>query len=223
MGNDSSKKKSTIKKGGKYLPALCSILGYLTLFAVFVACIPITVPQFMGYIVINDINGRADLDIPAGSALLLKSQEPADVEVGKIIAFRYDDDVLLRYVDANNVEKGTFDIERDDTETQFRSGIPYEQFIGVYVRHFSNFGQILVILTSRLGVILVLCLTACGVLLIVLGRRLEDQILEQMRQERRLQKQKEAEEAEKVEEAGEAEDGLESPEGSDGSVSPEEK
>lgn len=84
--NDTSVYRSG-HKGGKVLPALCSVFGTLILVSVIAVCIPITVPKLMGYEIYNVVSGSMEPEIPIGSAIYVKAAAPEDVQEGDVIAF----------------------------------------------------------------------------------------------------------------------------------------
>jgi signal peptidase I len=85
--NDTSEYRSG-HKGGKLLPALCSVSGTLILISVIAVCIPITVPKLTGYEIYNVVSGSMEPEIPVGSAIYVKAAAPEDVQEGEVIAFR---------------------------------------------------------------------------------------------------------------------------------------
>lgn len=184
MSNDSLKQKNTSKKGGKYLPALCRVLGIIILFVVFAVCIPVTVPQMMGYDVYNVLTGSMEPAIPVGSAVYIKHMEPRDVEDGEIIAFQRGDVMVMHRVTKNHVVEGYFKTKGDANEVEDLSEVQYSEFVGVVARHYPNLGQILVILASTPGKVCMLCLAGCGALLTILAGRLEEEYKEKMRLEK---------------------------------------
>ena len=184
MSDNSLKKKNKRIKGGKYLPALCRVLGIIIILAVIAACLPVTVPQLMGYDVYNVLTGSMEPAIPAGSAVYIKKMEPRDVEDGEIIAFEHNGVFIMHRVTKNHVVEGYFNTKGDANEVEDLSDIPYSEFVGVVARHYPSLGQILVIMASTPGKICMLCLAACGALLMILGGRLEDEYKEKMRKEK---------------------------------------
>ncbi len=77
--NDTSEYRSG-HKGGKLLPALCSVSGTLILISVIAVCIPITVPKLTGYEIYNVVSGSMEPEIPVGSAIYVKAAAPEDVQ-----------------------------------------------------------------------------------------------------------------------------------------------
>lgn len=85
--NDTSAYRSG-HKGGKLLPALCSVAGTLILVSVIAVCIPITVPKLMGYEIYDIVSGSMEPEIPIGSVIYVKAAAPEDIQEGDVIAFR---------------------------------------------------------------------------------------------------------------------------------------
>lgn len=73
--------------GGKFLPALCSVLGTLILISVILVCIPVTVPKLMGYEIYDIVSGSMEPEIPVGSVAYVKETVPEEVQEGDVIAF----------------------------------------------------------------------------------------------------------------------------------------
>ena len=85
--NDTSVYRSG-HKGGKILPALCSVSGTLILISVIAVCIPITLPKLMGYEIYDIVSGSMEPEIPVGSVIYVKAAAPEDIQEGDVIAFR---------------------------------------------------------------------------------------------------------------------------------------
>lgn len=85
--NDTSAYRSG-HKGGKFLPALCSVSGTLILVSVIAVCVPITVPKLMGYEIYDIVSGSMEPEIPVGSVIYVKAAAPEDIQEGDVIAFR---------------------------------------------------------------------------------------------------------------------------------------
>lgn len=75
------------QRGGKFLPAFCSVLGTLILVSVILVCIPVTVPKLMGYEIYDIVSGSMEPEIPVGSAVYVKAAAPEEVKEGDVIAF----------------------------------------------------------------------------------------------------------------------------------------
>lgn len=159
-----------------YVPAFCSLIGTLMLLVVIAAALPLTVPNFMGYDVYNVVSGSMEPTIPIGSIIYVKDTDPADIKSGDIIAFKSGDSVIMHRVKENKVVEGTFVTKGDANEAEDMNNVPYDDLIGIVVRHIPILGQLLILFGSTFGRICMVCFAACGALLNILGGRFRDEI-----------------------------------------------
>ncbi len=173
-----------------YVPALCTVIGTLMLLVVIAAAIPLTIPNFMGYEVYNVVSGSMEPTIPIGSIIYVKEVDPTEIYSGDIIAFRSEGSVIMHRVTENKVVEGTFTTKGDANDGEDMNDVPYENLIGVVVRHIPVLGQLLILFGSTFGRICMICFAACGALLNILGGRfreeLEYQRAEEIERERLL-------------------------------------
>lgn len=87
MRNNNTSENRSEHRGGKFLPALCSVLGTLILISVILICIPVTVPKLMGYEIYDIVSGSMEPEIPVGSVVYVKEAAPEEVQEGDVIAF----------------------------------------------------------------------------------------------------------------------------------------
>ena len=159
-----------------YVPAFCSLIGTLMLLVVIAAALPLTVPNFMGYDVYNVVSGSMEPTIPIGSIIYVKDTDPADIKSGDIIAFKSGDSVIMHRVQENKVVEGTFVTKGDANEAEDMNNVPYDDLIGIVVRHIPILGQLLILFGSTFGRICMVCFAACGALLNILGGRFRDEL-----------------------------------------------
>ena len=159
-----------------YVPAFCSLIGTLMLLVVIAAALPLTVPNFMGYDVYNVVSGSMEPTIPIGSIIYVKDTDPADIKSGDIIAFKSGDSVIMHRVKENKVVEGTFVTKGDANEAEDMNKVPYDDLIGIVVRHIPILGQLLILFGSTFGRICMVCFAACGALLNILGGRFRDEL-----------------------------------------------
>lgn len=159
-----------------YVPAFCSLIGTLMLLVVIAAALPLTVPNFMGYDVYNVVSGSMEPTIPIGSIIYVKDTDPADIKSGDIIAFKSGDSVIMHRVKENKVVEGTFVTKGDANEAEDMNNVPYDDLIGIVVRHIPILGQLLILFGSTFGRICMVCFAACGALLNILGGRFRDEL-----------------------------------------------
>ena len=159
-----------------YVPAFCSLIGTLMLLVVIAAALRLTVPNFMGYDVYNVVSGSMEPTIPIGSIIYVKDTDPADIKSGDIIAFQSGDSVIMHRVKENKVVEGTFVTKGDANEAEDMNNVPYDDLIGIVVRHIPILGQLLILFGSTFGRICMVCFAACGALLNILGGRFRDEL-----------------------------------------------
>lgn len=157
-----------------YVPALCSVIGTLMLLVVIAAAVPLTIPNFLGYEVYNVVSGSMEPTIPIGSIIYVKEIEPTEINSGDIIAFRGGDSIIMHRVVTNKVVEGTFVTKGDANEGEDMNDVPYDNLVGIVVRHIPVLGQLLTLFGSTFGRICMVCFAACGALLNILGGRFRD-------------------------------------------------
>lgn len=167
---------SSTRKAGLliYVPALCNVIGTLMLLVVIAAAVPLTIPNFLGYEVYNVVSGSMEPTIPIGSIIYVKEIEPAEINSGDIIAFRGGDSIIMHRVVTNKVVEGTFVTKGDANEGEDMNEVPYDNLVGIVVRHIPILGQLLILFGSTFGRICMVCFAACGALLNILGGRFRD-------------------------------------------------
>ena len=160
-------------KGGKFLPALCNLLGTLILLAVIASCLPIVVPQLKDYHVYHVISGSMAPEIPIGSIVYVQQTRPEDIVAGDVIAFQSDDgSVITHRVVTNHIVEGTFTTKGDANEVADEDRAHYDDLIGKVVRHYPYLGELLVIYSATIGKIYVVLFAACGAMLNILASRI---------------------------------------------------
>ena len=159
-----------------YVPALCSVIGTLMLLVVIAATIPLTVPNFMGYEIFNVVSGSMEPTIPVGSIIYVKEIDPVEVESGDIIAFQSGDSVIMHRVVDNKMVEGAFTTKGDANNGEDMNDVPYDNLIGIVVKHIPILGQLLILFGSTFGRVCMVCFAACGAVLNILGGRFRDAI-----------------------------------------------
>lgn len=159
-----------------YVPALCSVIGTLMLLVVIAATIPLTVPNFMGYEIFNVVSGSMEPTIPIGSIIYVKEIDPVEVESGDIIAFQSGDSVIMHRVVDNKLVEGAFTTKGDANNGEDMNDVPYDNLIGIVVKHIPILGQLLILFGSTFGRVCMVCFAACGAVLNILGGRFRDAI-----------------------------------------------
>ncbi len=165
-------------RGGKFLPALCRVLGTLILLAVIAACVPLSVPRLLGYEIYNVVSGSMAPTIPTGSVVYVKACEPDEIKADDVIAFRREDVVVTHRVVENYGFDGKLVTKGDANESKDFDPVPYTDLIGTVRYHLPALGTIFSMLSSTAGKIYLLVLAACGVMFNILGSRLRVESVE---------------------------------------------
>lgn len=161
-------------KGGKFIPALCNVVGTVILLSVIGTCIPAVVPQMMGYQAYNVVSGSMEPEIPVGSVVYVKYVEPETVAEGDIIAFQGKDSVITHRVVKNKTVEGTFTTKGDANEKEDINETPYDALIGKVIAHYPMLGGAMALYTSNIGKAYAACFAACGVMFHILAGRLRE-------------------------------------------------
>lgn len=160
-------------KGGKFLPALCNLLGSLILLVIIVSCLVIVIPQFQGYRVFRVISGSMEPDIPVGSIVYVKPvEQPQEILPYDVIAFQSGNTVITHRVVINHVDERQFTTKGDANEVEDEDKVRYRALIGVVVRHYPYLGELLVVYSSNFGKFYAVLFAACGAMLNLLASRL---------------------------------------------------
>lgn len=66
---------------------ICSIAGYVLIWAMILICLPLVLPRFFGYEIYAIVSGSMEPAVPAGSAVYVERVLPEQVAEGDIITF----------------------------------------------------------------------------------------------------------------------------------------
>ena len=102
MSKKSSTGKRPEKKGGKFFPALCNIIGTLLLLLVIAVSLPLTLPRILGIEAYHVETGSMEPAIPVGSLVYVDPVSPETLEPGDIVAFRSNETVITHRVVENH-------------------------------------------------------------------------------------------------------------------------
>ena len=161
----------THEEGGKFLPALCNILGWLILLSVIVSFGAVTVPKLFGYGVYEIVSGSMEPAIPVGSLVFVQPTEPEDAAPGEIVAFLSGDSVVVHRVQKNQLVEGQLITKGDANEGEDINPVPYDAVLGRVRLHVPVAGSLMTACSSMLGKVYMIAFAACGVMLnMVAGR-----------------------------------------------------
>lgn len=169
------------KKKKSPIATLCSVIGTILLIVIVAACIPLTVPKAMGYQIYTVVSGSMEPEIPVGSLVYIKYEEPKEIVEGDVIAFYGSDadgSIITHRVVSNSTAMGEFITKGDANEENDMNPVTYNQYIGKMVRSIPKIGGIVQTITGGSGKIAVGCVIGLAVVLeiiaAVLNRRLDD-------------------------------------------------
>ena len=184
-------------KGGRFLPALCSVLGILILLSVIATALPMTLPRMLGYEIFNVVSGSMSPAIPMGSVVYTETVAPEDIAEGDVIAFQSGESIITHRVVQNRVLSGEYVTKGDANPTEDISTVPYAALVGRVVFHLPVLGGLLAIYASTLGKVYLLVFAACGLMFNLLAGRLRSRQRDRLRE--KLEEDLRAPTTEKVE------------------------
>ena len=158
------------------VPAICSALGTIILVIVILLCIPMTVPKLLGYEVYAVVSGSMEPEIPTGSLVFVKYEEPQHVQAEDVIAFYGgpgSDVIITHRVVDNRVVMGEFITKGDANKQNDMNPIDYDEFIGTVRLSIPGFGVAADFLTGPEGKVVAVCLIVLAVLLHMMSGMLE--------------------------------------------------
>lgn len=189
-----------IKKGGKFIPALCNIIGTLILAAVILTSVPLAVPRLLGYEIYNVTSGSMEPALPVGSVIYVQRVAPEAVKEGEIIAYYVDGTVITHRVVENRFVEGEFVTKGDANDMEDISNTHYSDLVGIVKYHIPVLGDYLMVYSNQLTKVYLLTLACCGVLFNMLAgrmrRRQEERFQEELERWERYQAAKRKEELE---------------------------
>ena len=189
-----------IKKGGKFIPALCNIIGTLILAAVILTSVPLAVPRLLGYEIYNVTSGSMEPALPVGSVIYVQRVAPETVKEGEIIAYYVDGTVITHRVVENRFVEGEFVTKGDANDMEDISNTHYSDLVGIVKYHIPMLGDYLMVYSNQLTKVYLLTLAFCGVMFNMLAgrmrRRQEERFQEELERWERYQAAKRKEELE---------------------------
>ena len=156
-------------RGGKILPALCSVLGTLILVAVILSALPMAVPRLMGYAVYSVVSGSMEPALPVGSAVFVKETDPAGLTAGDIVAFSDSGTVVTHRVTENWKESRELITKGDANPTEDIFPTAYVNVLGQVKGHVPVIGNLMMLYATREGKLAMALFAACGLLFRLTG------------------------------------------------------
>jgi len=128
-------------------------------------CAPITLPGLMGYQVYDVVSGSMEPEIPVGSVVYVKQADPSMIQVGDVIAYQSESDVVIHRVTANRSSMGEMVTKGDANNVEDFSPVPYVDVLGRVEVHLPFLGAFMSIYASVAGKVYLLLIAAFGVML----------------------------------------------------------
>ncbi|MBR0160832.1 MAG: signal peptidase I [Oscillospiraceae bacterium] len=171
------------KKGGKFIPALCNIIGTLILIAVILFVLPMALPRILGYEAFNVVSGSMEPEIPEGSLVIVEDANAREVETDQVIAFMKNGTIVIHRVVQNRYYYEEFVTKGDANEQEDIEPVPYSDFLGTVKWHVPYVGNFMMLYGGSVGKMYLLAFALCGVLFNVLAGRLRAQAEERYQRE----------------------------------------
>ena len=166
--------RGTCHEGGKWIPALCTILGTLMLLLVVVSCLPMVIARMTGYEVYNVVSGSMEPEIPVGSIIYVREAEPETVEADDIIAFVRDGAIVTHRVEENRYVEGEFVTKGDANQKEDMEPVKYGSLKGKVAFHVPFLGTVMRLLSGSVGKLYAALLILCGAMFHMLAKILRD-------------------------------------------------
>lgn len=170
------------KKKGKcpfLIPVFLRILAVLILVAIFATCIPLSVPIMLGYKVYNIVSPSMEPAIGVNSVVYVKSLPAEEVQVGDVIAFSRNGDVVTHRVTQNRQVEGFFNTKGDANTQEDVDPVYYRNLIGKVTFVVPFLGNFVFLYTGKIGAegfpvgkFSVICLLLSALLMLMLARAL---------------------------------------------------
>ena len=172
MSKTSSANRRPEKKGGKFFPALCNIIGTLLLLLVIAVSLPLALPRFLGYEAYHVETGSMEPAIPVGSLVYVDPVSPETLEPGDVVAFRSGETVITHRVVENHYFYNELIPKGDANAKEDINPVRYDEVVGRVTVHFPVLGRFLSVYALPVSKVYLLALAACGVMLNVLAGRI---------------------------------------------------
>jgi signal peptidase len=150
-------------KKRKSLAFFLRLIGTILLVLIVLLCIPIAIPNYMGYQVYTVISGSMEPAIPVGSLVYVRQEEPETIEQGDVIAFygaAADGGITTHRVVENYRIEGEFVTKGDANDTNDINPVPYANLVGKVICSIPYLGTAAQLLVENTGKLM-----AAGVIL----------------------------------------------------------
>jgi signal peptidase len=163
------------------------LIGTILLVLIVLVCVPIAIPNYMGYQVYTVISGSMEPAIPVGSLVYVRSEEPETIEEGDVIAFYgagAESAITTHRVVANHVVSGEFVTKGDANDSNDINPIPYANLIGKVIYTVPYLGTVAELLVEDTGKMI-----AAGVILFAVILHLIASLLDRLSEKKELERE----------------------------------
>ncbi len=158
------KSKKIIAHIGRFLLIFVIVLGLL-----------MVVPNLFGIQMYNVVNGSMEPQIPVGSLIGVRYEEPSMLESGQVITFIHRDSIVTHRVVSNDVSNGELITKGDANAQEDMEPVLYNDVIGQVCFHVPILGAIFAQLSTLNGKIFLLSFAALGALMNVIGSKKQEE------------------------------------------------
>jgi signal peptidase len=159
------------------------LIGTILLVLIVLLCIPIAIPNYIGYQVYTVISGSMEPAIPVGSLVYVRQEEPETIVQGDVIAFYgagADGGITTHRVMENHLVEGEFVTKGDANDTNDINPIPYGNLIGKVIYSIPYLGTAAQLLVENTGKLI-----AAGVILFAVLMHLIASLIDRMNEKRK--------------------------------------
>ncbi len=156
-------------RGGKILPALCSVFGTVLLLAVILTALPLALPRLLGLQVYSVISGSMEPALPVGSVVYVETVDPSEIRAVDIIAFSDEGVVVTHRVVEVRPETGEYITKGDANPTEDIFPTAYVNVLGQVKGHVPVIGNLMMLYATREGKLAMALFAVCGLLFRLTG------------------------------------------------------
>lgn len=134
------------------------------------------VPNLFGIQMYNVVTGSMEPQIPVGSLIGVRYEEPSMLEPEQVITFIHRDSIVTHRVVLNDVSNRELITKGDANAQEDMEPVPYKDVIGRMCFHIPIIGAIFAELSTLNGKIFLLALAAIGALMNMIGSKKQEEI-----------------------------------------------
>lgn len=150
-----------------------SLLGVILMIVPFLLALSMFVPKMAGYAEYTVVTESMEPEIPVGSLVFVKAQEPETLEEGDVISYEKGNGIVITHrIVENSRDTRTIITKGDANQGNDLEPVEYDSVIGKVAKTIPKVGVLAARLSTLAGKILLGALLITGYLLTVLASRL---------------------------------------------------